>query len=173
MIWWLGADLSWKYVTPFGVVVTVVSVIVALFNRVLWGWWPFSLFSGTPDLRGDWDIELKSVYIDPATKLPKEPITGTAVIRQTFATLSIRTTTDSQTSFLIAHNIIRHSDEVYEITGVYQSDPDLDLRGDQSEIHYGAFRYSVNGPPVTEMKGQYWTDRHTRGKVKLTKRKSA
>jgi len=154
---------------PFGIVVTILSLIVAFFRRVLWGWWPLSIFAKVPDLRGSWEIEIDSNF-DKESR--DEPIKGTAIIRQTFDTLSIRTKTDSQTSFLIAHSIIRHSDDVYEVTGVYQSDPDLDLRGSQSEIHYGAFRYSINGPPVDEMKGHYWTDRNTRGKIQLIKNKN-
>ena len=69
MVWWMGAELSWRYITPFGAVVTIVSVGLTLFDRVLWCCWPFSTFSGVPDLRGNWDIELKRVLsIHPQMK---------------------------------------------------------------------------------------------------------
>ena len=173
IVWLRGGELSWEYITPFGAVITSVSILLMLFERVLWRWWPFYIFSGIPDLRGDWKIEVRSNYVDPSNSEPSQCVEGTAAVRQTLSSLSIRTDTGSQTSFLIAYNIIRHGDGVYEVVGVYQSDPDLALRGSYSEIHYGAFRYSINGPPITEMHGNYWTDRNTRGKINFLRRINA
>ncbi|AMA59927.1 hypothetical protein [Bradyrhizobium sp. CCGE-LA001] len=59
--------------------------------------------------------------------------------------------------------MIRNNDGVYEVIGVYQSDPDMLARGTQTEIHYGAFRYRVIGTPPKRMNGHYWTDRNTQG----------
>lgn len=166
--WLLGIQLTWTHLTPFGAVLTVVTLLGTLFERVLWSLWPITLFAKIPDLHGVWTLTLKSTYVDPATGKQKEPINGTATIRQTYSTLSIRTVTPSQTSFLIAHHIIRHADNVYEVTGVYQSDPEIELRGEESEIHYGAFRYRLD-EAATTLTGHYWTDRNTRGRVSLTR----
>jgi hypothetical protein len=54
--------------------------------------------------------------------------------------------------------------------GVYQSDPSIHFRGSQTEIHYGAFRYSIVGAPPAEMSGHYWTDRNTNGSIQFKKR---
>ncbi|WP_366512535.1 hypothetical protein [Mesorhizobium sp.] len=94
---------------------------------------------------------------------------GTATIRQTFSTISIRITTASSNSVLKADRLVVAGDGAAEVFGVYQSDPDIHLRGAQSEIHYGAFRYSLKGSPPVEMTGTYWTDRNTRGSIQLTR----
>jgi SMODS-associating 2TM, beta-strand rich effector domain len=93
---------------------------------------------------------------------------GTATITQTYSSISIRLKTESSSSFLIAERLIRHGDGACEVIGGYQSDPSIHLRGKQSEIHYGYFRYSVTGNPPTEMSGHYWTDRNTTGSIRLT-----
>jgi len=164
--WFLGIQLTWTHLTPFGAVLTVVTLLGTLFERILWSLWPITVFAKTPDLRGTWALTLQSTYVDPTTGKQKESINGTATIRQTYSTLSIRTVTPSQTSFLIAHHIIRHADNVYEVTGVYQSDPGIELRGEESEIHYGAFRYRLDEEAIT-LTGHYWTDRNTRGRISL------
>jgi hypothetical protein len=137
------------------------------FNKFLWRLWPAKEFSGVPDLKGTWRVELKSTYKDPVTQEPKPPIQGFATIRQSYSLLSIRLMTEEAESFLVAQNIKRYDDGSYDVFGVYQSDPNIHLRGDVSEIHYGSFKYRVVGNPPTEMVGHYWTDRSTKGSIKL------
>jgi len=53
------------------------------------------------------------------------------------------------------------------VYGVYQSDPNIHLRGKVSEIHYGRFKYKIVGSPIVNLIGHYWTDRNTTGSIIL------
>jgi hypothetical protein len=61
-------------------------------------------------------------------------------------------------------------DDVYQLVGVYQNKPDVTLRGQRSEIHYGAMLLDIRGDPPTSLSGHYWTDRDTKGTIELTER---
>jgi SMODS-associating 2TM, beta-strand rich effector domain len=172
MVWFEGAELTWTMLRPFGVVLGFISIVISAYNRILWKVWPLNLLSYVPNLSGKWTVEIESNYHGKQNGKNAAPVQGTATIRQTHASLSIRVETSSQKSYLIAHSFIKHGDEVYEIAGVYQSDPELELRGSQSEIHYGAFKYTAGSSPIKEISGHYWTDRHTRGKIKFSKQEA-
>lgn len=138
------------------------TAVLVAFDKFLWRWRPIKWFHTMPDIQGRWTAELQSSYVSTH-------VFGTATIKQTFSSISIRLETDSSTSYLLAERLIRHGDGASEVIAVYQSDPSIHLRGSESEIHYGAFRYSILGNPPTEMKGHYWTDRGTSGSIRLTK----
>ncbi|MEY9104699.1 hypothetical protein ABH994_005611 [Bradyrhizobium yuanmingense] len=161
------------YAKPFSVTVAVVTGLLTAFDRVLWRHWPFRLFHKTPELSGEWVAELLSSYAEQGGR-DNKTITGTATITQTYTSLSVRLVTgeepNTNRSFQLAGRLIRHNDGVYEVIGVYQSDPDILARGTQTEIHYGAFRYRVIGTPPKKMSGHYWTDRNTKGSIQLKKR---
>jgi len=168
-----GVDLSWDYAKPFSATVLIVTGILTAFDRILWRWWPCRLFHGVPDISGKWTAELLSSYSQPGGR-ENVAIAGTATITQTFSSFSIRLVTGPETapnkSFMLAGRLIRHSDGAYEAIGVYQSDPSIHARGSETEIHYGAFRYSIDGAPPREMNGHYWTDRNTNGSIQLKRR---
>jgi len=96
-------------------------------------------FSQDPELSGQWGAELLSSYAEQGGRENKT-ITGTATITQTYTSLSVRLVTgeepNTNRSFQLAGRLIRHNDGVYEVIGVYQSDPDILARGTQTEIHY-------------------------------------
>lgn len=163
-----GLQVTWDYLKPFSITVAIVLAVLKSFDRWAWSWWPIFYFVPVPDLRGKWEVELHSTYKDPAGT-PATKIEGTAAIRQTFSSLSIRIVTPSSKSVLKAERISVQPDGEVEIYGVYQSDPSIHLRGDTSEIHYGAFRYHVIDRPPTTMEGTYWTDRITKGSIRLVK----
>ena len=167
-LWIFGVKLTWEDSKPFSLTVAVVTGAVQAFDKVLWRRWPCRWFHSVPDLVGSWNVELRSSYSSPGGP-PLDPISGTATIIQTFSSLSIRIKTDSQASFLLAERLIRHGDGAYEVIGVYQSEPSIHLRGSQSEIHFGGFKYAVTGSPPVEMNGHYWTDRSTAGSIRLTR----
>jgi hypothetical protein len=169
-LWFFGVDLAWEYTKPFSFTVVVVTSILTAFDRWLWRWPPCRWLHDVPDINGNWKVELHSSYMDPQTGQRSDPVEGTAIIRQTFSDRSIRLDTERNKSFLLAERLVRHGDGAYEVIGVYQSDPDIHLRGGVSEIHYGAFRYSIAGNPPAEMRGHYWTDRNTAGSIRLTKK---
>jgi ABC-type multidrug transport system fused ATPase/permease subunit len=161
--------LDADFIKPFSVVVGLITAFVALFNKYLWS---LRIFRGwyvkRPDLRGTWVVELKSSWKDPSTNVDLLPIRGYAVIRQTLTSLSIRVFTEESKSFLVAHSIEQQEDDdLFKIFGLYRNEPKIELQGVKSEIHYGSFALEIHGSPAEELDGHYWTDRGTRGGMKL------
>ena len=82
----------------------------------------------------------------------------------------MRLMTPESSSSLIADKIIQSDDGVFHVTGVYSNTPKLELRGGQSEIHFGALMLQVINDPPTSLQGHYWTDRNSRGSMVLSQR---
>ncbi|WP_324729086.1 hypothetical protein [Pseudomonas chlororaphis] len=161
--------LSSEFIKPFGTVVGVIALIVTLFNKYLWS---LRVFSGwyvkRPDLRGSWRVELKSGWLVPETGVLIEPVYGYAVVRQTLTSLSLRLMTEESRSVLVAHCIEQQEDEaLFKFTAVYRNEPKIELQGVRSEIHHGSFALEVHGCPVYELQGHYWTDRGTKGSMRV------
>lgn len=156
---WLGSLTS---------VVPVLLVLLGVFDNWLWkAHWLSGWFTNRPVLCGTWQGTLQPEWVDPRTGTTPGPITCYMVVRQTFSTLSMRLLTSESSSWLIAHNIVRSNDGLYQVAGVYMNKPQLNQRSEnsekRSEIHYGAILLDVQGRPATSMQGHYWTDRPTRG----------
>jgi hypothetical protein len=168
----LGIPLTWDHVKPFSLTVFVLAAIMILFERWLWKW---PIFRGwlvkSPNIQGTWHVALRSADVDPKREKRMQPIECVMVFRQTFSTLSMRLHSDESSSTLVAYKIVQQNDGVFEVMGVYQNEPQIHLRGDRSEIHYGALKLAINGEPVVSLQGHYWTDRETKGSLKLTNRK--
>lgn len=173
VLWFQGMPvLSADFVKPFGTVVGVITLFVTVFNKYMWSW---RIFKGwyvkRPDLRGTWKVELKSSWIDPETNQEIPPIYGYTVIRQSLTFLSLRLMTKESRSVLVAHGIEQQEeDDLFKLVAVYRNEPKIELQGVRSEIHHGSFSLEVHGSPVYEMQGHYWTDRATKGGMKLSDR---
>ncbi len=163
--------LSWSFLKPFGIVVGAISVAVTLFNKYLWAWPAFrGWYVNRPDMRGTWEVELRSSWINPDTGEGVPPISAYAVVRQTLASFSLRLLTPESRSTLIAHSIEQEQDGLFRLAGIYRNEPRIDLQGVRSEIHHGAFSMEIHGTPVESLEGHYWTDRETKGAIKLFNR---
>ena len=174
VLWAGGNQLSWEYLWPYGFVVSTLVFVVAIFER--WGWaWKFlhGWFVKRPDLRGSWRVDLKSEWINPKTGEKIAPIVCYMAVRQSLTTLSMRLMTAESSSSLIAHKIVEENDGVFFVAGVYTNTPKLELRGNRSEIHYGALLLKVLGDPPISLEGHYWTDRNSRGSMRLSNKKTA
>lgn len=172
-LWFQGMPvLSADFVKPFGTVVGVITLIVTLFNKYMWSW---RIFKGwyvkRPNLKGTWKVELKSSWVNPDTGEGIAPIYGYAVIRQSLTFLSLRLMTKESRSVLVAHSIEQQEDDdLFKLVGVYRNEPKIELQGVRSEIHHGSFALEIHGSPVEELEGHYWTDRATKGGMKLVDR---
>ncbi len=165
--------LSLEFIKPFGIVVGAITLFVTLFNKYAWSWPIFQgWYVNRPDLRGTWRVELKSNWISPETNEPIPPIAAYAVIRQTLTSLSFRLMTKESRSKLIAHSIEKEDDGIFRLAAIYRNEPKIELQGDRSEIHHGSLSLEIHGTPVSLMEGHYWTDRGTKGTMKLTGRKN-
>ena len=169
-LWVQGVPvLNADFLKPFSIVVTVISSVVIVFDKYLWS---CRLFKGwyikRPDLRGTWKVELHSSWVNPETNEVIPQINGYAVIRQSLTSLSFRLMTKESRSVLVAHSIEQQEDdELYKLVGVYRNEPKIELQGIRSEIHHGSFALEIHGSPVYELQGHYWTDRGTKGSMKL------
>lgn len=169
-LWLQGMPvLSANFVKPFGTVVGVITIFVTLFNKYMWSWKVFKgWYVKRPDLRGTWKVELRSSWINPETGEGIAPIYGYAVIRQSLTFLSLRLMTKESRSVLVAHSIEQQEDDdLFKLVGVYRNEPKIELQGARSEIHHGSFVLEIHGSPVEELEGHYWTDRETKGGMKL------
>ena len=169
-LWLQGMPvLSADFVKPFGTVVGVITLFVTFFNKYMWSWCIFKgWYVKRPDLRGTWKVELKSSWIDPETGKGIDPIYGYIVIRQSLTFSSVRLMTKESRSVLVAHSIDQQEDDdLFKLVGVYRNEPKIELQGVRSEMHHGSFALEVHGSPVYELQGHYWTDRGTKGGMKL------
>lgn len=173
VLWAQGKPvLTIDFLRPFGLVVGTIVLVVGVFAR--WGWaWP--LFQGwyvkRPDVRGTWQVDLQSSWINLETNEGIPPIKAYIAVRQTLTTLSLRLMTPESKSRLIAHSIELSDDGIYRIAGIYRNEPRVELQGDRSEIHHGSLLLEVYGTPPTSMEGHYWTDRGTRGTMTISRKK--
>lgn len=161
-----GVAVSGTWFHPFSTVVGVLLLLLVAFDlwawrlRFLQGW-----FVPRPDVRGTWRVELRSDWKGPTTNEVVAPIAAYLVVRQTFSTLSLRMLTSESSSELVAAEISKATDGTYRLAGVYRNEPRLSVR-DRSPIHYGAIVLDVQGEPVKDLVGYYWTDRSTRGELR-------
>src|SRR6266853_54189 len=172
-LWTQGAPLiTLDFLRPFGVLVGVITIVAVVFVRYAWAW---RIFQGwyvkRPDLRGTWKVVLQSDWIDPQTNKAIPPIVAYAAIRQSLTSLSLRLMTPESKSKLIAHSIDQEEDGLYRLAGVYRNEPNIGLQGKRSEIHHGALSLEIYGTPPNRLEGHYWTDRSTRGEMRLTDRR--
>ena len=170
-LWLQGMPvLSADFIKPFGTVVGAITIFVTVFHKYLWSWKVFrGWYVKRPDLRGTWKVELKSSWVDSETGKVIDPVYGYAVIRQSLTSLSCRLMTQESKSVLVAHSIDPQEEEdLYKLVGVYRNEPEIELQGVRSEIHHGAISLDIHGNPVYELRGHYWTDRGTKGGMKLS-----
>lgn len=149
---------------PYTLVVMVAGGLTWLFEKHLWSLWPFTLVVRHPDLRGTWQGEIRSEWVNPQTNAALPPIPVFMCITQSASELHLRQFTKESESMTMAASIVRERDDAHTITVVYQNDPKSDVR-DRSEIHLGGMRLRVTGADTLE--GHYWTDRKTRGQLTL------
>lgn len=172
LLWVRGFHLSWELFWPFSLVLSFVGITAAAFDRWLWrlpflrGW-----FVQRPDVTGTWRVNLTSEWVNAKTGEKVAPIDCYMAVKQTLSTLNMRLLTPESSSWFIAHNITLSDDDVYQIAGVYINKPKLPLRGERSEIHYGAVLLDIQGAPAKSLEGDYWTDRNSRGTIRLTNRR--
>jgi SMODS-associating 2TM, beta-strand rich effector domain len=161
-----GVAINGTWFRPFSAVVGILVLLLAAFDlwawrlRFLQGW-----FVPRPDIRGTWSVELRSDWKDPTTNAVIAPIAAYLVVRQTFSALSLRMLTPESSSELLAAEISKAADGTYRLAGVYRNEPKLAVR-DRSPIHYGAITLEIQGDPVKDLAGHYWTDRSTRGELR-------
>jgi hypothetical protein len=145
-----------SFFSPISTVVSVISVVLALWDVWLWRFgvlhpWPVR----RPDLRGTWRGEL--------TRAGAEPIILFLVVEQTFWSIHLRTfTAESRSTSVVAN--LSEVDGQFLLASLYRNAPGL-LIQERSRPHRGATWLWVHGPPPDSLGGDYWTDRDTKGEL--------
>ncbi len=158
----VAVQLSW--LRQWSDVAPLVLVAIGGFDKWLWRWpiinrW----FARRPVLLGTWRVLL--------TPIGGNGTVAYMVVRQTYSRLGMRLLTPESQSDLVAGEVIRAPDGLYQVVGIYSNRPKLPIR-DRSPIHYGAFLVDIHGNPPTRLDGSYWTDRDTKGTMVFTKRRA-
>ncbi|MCJ7933333.1 MAG: hypothetical protein MUW56_06760 [Chryseobacterium sp.] len=148
---------------------TTISINIGIWTIfVFWGWklrifypWlvPF------PDLSGKWDGEIISSWNEKRD----EPIPITLTIDQNFFNTQIQIKTGESKSYSVSSNFdIDKERGLEKLVYTYLNVPKSTVR-DRSQIHYGSAILEFTGFNVTEMEGEYWTDRKTIGSISVQK----
>jgi hypothetical protein len=172
--WVKGVPMGWGHVGPFGTVVGFLVGVGIVFEHFLWRQrWLYGWFVKRPDLRGTWRGEIKSDWVDPATGESVPVIRCYLGVTQTLSKLQLHLMTPESESWLVAERVHPSPNgNGYQVFGVYTNKPHVHLRGERSEIHYGAIILDTHGPSPHPniMTGEYWTDRKTSGSLTFSGR---
>lgn len=166
-----GVAFSASWLKALSISVTIVSVIAMVFDLWLWKLPVFQPLVRRPFLGGTWKVAIQSDWKDPTTGQIAAPTHGYMVVRQTLSTLSMRFFTAESHSELVGTEMVCAADGVHCVSGVYRNEPRLAVRK-RSPIHFGAVWLRISTDPTLEMEGHYWTDRDTKGEMRLYRREN-
>jgi hypothetical protein len=166
-----GIDVGPELLKPFQQVVGALVILLAAFEHFLWkvpvinGWLVKRAIIG-----GTWKATFQTSWKNPDTGEIPGPITAFMVVRQTFSNVNMTLLTKESSSHFVADELSIGPDGQFAVHGVYLNEPKASVRH-RSPVHYGALRLSLQGSPVKTMEGVYWTDRLTRGDLRLEERR--
>lgn len=156
---------SLKLMTTTGVIVYFGRLA---YYKWFWKMKAFHFAHKTPYLDGEWKGKLISDYGQEETgKLIEKEVT--VIINQPYISkVFIKQISDESFSKSYADSVVvdEHNDVL--LTYSYLNEPNADVR-DRSEISFGSVRLSMDSKESKVLKGNYWTDRKTRGRIELKK----
>lgn len=156
------------FVKPIPIVVTVDLIVIGFFLRWIWRWrclqgWlvPF------PDLNGTWQGKIQTNWKNEQGVTPGT-IPVILTINQTFGRIScvMRTAEMESRSYKEGFQIDKDR-QIKQLCYSYTSKPKSSLR-ERSTPHDGTILFNIIGKPVDKLVGEYWTERHTTGRVTLS-----
>lgn len=164
-----GVAVTADWLRRFSVVVGVLVLVLSIADKWLWRlrWlrpWLFNM----PDLNGTWEVAISPT----APESSPQKVGAYMVIRQTFATISLRLLTAESHSETLSAHVVRRDDGTYSLAAVYRNTTRLQVR-ERSPLHHGALLLDVHGDPPDSLAGQYWTDRLSQGELVLSARSPA
>lgn len=153
----------------FSIAVLVCTVLVMAWDEWIWKSKPAQMIPGVSrNLSGTWEATLESFWINPATSSSPPAKTVYIVIRQTSSAASVTLISDESKSMSSLARVVKE-DGSWLLHYVYTNEPRLEMRG-RSPIHHGSAVLAVTGSPAKRLEGYYWTDRDSKGHLKLMKR---
>lgn len=167
-----GVDVRPEFFKPFSNVTGALVLFLSVFDRFLWkvpginGW-----IVKRPDISGTWKTTFQTTWKHPETGIVPDPVTAFMVVKQTFSNVKMTLLTKESSSHFVADELSIGPDGRFAVYGVYLNEPKASVRH-RSEVHYGALKLTLEGAPVITMSGSYWTDRLTRGDLRLEERRT-
>ena len=157
--------------------ITHVSTTISI-NLILWmmfiSWgWKLKIFYPWlvpfPNLSGNWEGTIKSNWKEKELELIPIEVS----ITQNFFNVQVRIKTKESRSYSIGASFdIDNERGFQQLFYTYLNTPKAGVR-ERSEIHYGSTILNFDGFKVTNMDGEYWTDRETTGEIILKKKNIA
>ena len=163
-------DLS-KVKDFFGLVPKVVSIdilVIAVF--VKWGW-KLKIFRGWlvpfPNMSGTWVGFIYSDWKNPKTGEKPPPIPVMLTVNQSFFHVScVMRTSEIESSSYSEGFLIDSDRQIKQIAYSYTSKPRLSLN-ERSIPHDGTAVFQIIEKPKSKLNGRYWTERLTKGEIRL------
>lgn len=153
----------------FSIAVFVCTVLVMLWDKWIWKSKFAQMLPGVSrNLSGTWEATLESFWINPATGSSPPAKTIYMVVRQTSSSASVTLISDESKSKSSLARVVEE-DGSWWLHYVYTNEPRLEFR-EQSPIHHGSAVLAVTGSPAKRLEGGYWTDRDSKGQLKLLRR---
>lgn len=165
-------DTFWEAVLPFFTAVTVTGIFLLLYDTLLWR--PYAVrrwIAQLPDLQGVWKVTIMPVKLEEQSQQSPDSVIGYAQFDQTASSLNMTLYTEDSRSTTIAYAIRKMQHNQFRLVIVYQNRPRVKERDREGTIHDGAAVYEFRGYSPEEVSGEYWTEKPTRGEIKLSDRR--
>jgi hypothetical protein len=167
--WAIAGTPDTAFLRFFSAAVFIATACLNAWDRFVWRFGWLQKLSAVPrDVSGTWETQLKSQWVDPVTGhgIPEKVVY--IVIRQTSMSASVTLFSDESRSRSSLARVVKEGD-AWVLHYVYTNEPSQDVRH-RSQIHHGSGVLELAGNPVQRVAGSYWTDRNSKGSLKLTRR---
>ena len=165
LVWALdGMQIGPQTVRRIPTAITATSFFWVVFARWGWKWWPLSLLFKIPYVGGTWVGHLESEWQKGATtQLSSVPIAF--IIKQTLFSLVIRSFTINREGLSdVAKLVVREEIGITYVSYVYALREEF--RAGQG-TQQGAAELRFIEEQIPELRGQYWTNMNTSGRLLL------
>ena len=152
---------------------TTISINIIIWTIFITWAWKLKVFYPWlvpfPNLSGEWEGYIKSNWKEKdLDSIPLE-----VFIVQNFFNIQVKIKTTESRSYSIGASFDIDSERGFQqLFYTYLNTPKAGVR-ERSEIHYGSTILNFDGFRVTNMEGEYWTDRETTGEITLKKKNVA
>lgn len=161
----MGLPVTEAMLKPSGIVLAVVTAVVAIFDKWVWKWnllhpWLVS----TPNLNGTYSGTIGPLSTDSAAEEATRKIDCYLSIHQTLSGITVRLYTEESDSVSIASDLRSSDDNRWDLRYLYENYPAQRVRS-HSPIHCGGVTLAVDDKSSRRLTGCYWTDRGTKGEM--------
>lgn len=168
IVWLALAILTGQVLSPtplrlYSVAGAVVTAALLIYERYVWRWKLVRWFTGVPLLAGTWRGTLISSY---EVEISPSPIPVALLITQTASTLTVTLFSKESSSVSTQARLKRFDDGRWTLNWFYENTPRLSVRS-RSSRHVGAAELFVGEQEGDVLSGSYFTDRLTRGDLRL------